>query len=298
MILTVCLNPALQKTLVFSSLKKECVNRTDTHFFSASGKGMNVSRVISSLGGKVTHITQLGMENKDIFINLSKDDGVDIDFASCRGNIRYCYTVLEAGGKTTELVEEGCPVDECVEKNILDIYARHLDEASTVVITGSKAKGFSSSLFPCMVFEALQRFKTVFCDFRGNDLINTLEKCRNKKNLFVKINRDELLSTFAGNDEKDSPDTVFIQKNIFKVYGIPTIITDGVNPVSYFDGNNSFFYDIIRQDKTVNTTGCGDAFAGGFAFEYEKTHDAELSIKKALLCASLNAASYLPGKIR
>ena len=52
MFLSVCLNPTLQKTLSFSSIVPGKVNRTGVHRLDVSGKGINVTRILTQLGKK------------------------------------------------------------------------------------------------------------------------------------------------------------------------------------------------------------------------------------------------------
>ena len=52
MIYTVTLNPALDKTFEIPSLTVDAVNRITTMRTDPGGKGINVSKVISKLGGK------------------------------------------------------------------------------------------------------------------------------------------------------------------------------------------------------------------------------------------------------
>jgi len=65
--LVVCLNPTIQKTLVFKSLKLDAVNRAAEVRTDASGKGVNVARVLTQCGYPATHLTHAGGPNKDWF---------------------------------------------------------------------------------------------------------------------------------------------------------------------------------------------------------------------------------------
>ncbi len=76
MVLVVCLNPTLQKTLVFSSLREGEVNRTPTYYLDASGKGVNVARVLGQLGIESVHLTHAGGMFREVFITLAEQDGL------------------------------------------------------------------------------------------------------------------------------------------------------------------------------------------------------------------------------
>ena len=95
MILTVCLNPTLQKTLCFPSVTQGEVNRTDNHRLDASGKGINVSRVLTQLGKTAVHLTQLGGELRPLFLSLCKKDKLlgslgTVEWVESKSPIRFC----------------------------------------------------------------------------------------------------------------------------------------------------------------------------------------------------------------
>ena len=92
MILTVCLNPTIQKTVVFSSIIKGGVNRAEHHYTDASGKGVNVSRVLSQLGVDVTHITQLGGMSEPYFAYELQKAHIRMCAAHVSTEIRICKT--------------------------------------------------------------------------------------------------------------------------------------------------------------------------------------------------------------
>ena len=75
--LAVCLNPVIQKTLVFTSLAKGEVNRTSEYRVDASGKGINVARVLGQLGRPAIHLSQLGGPTRDWFLALCAADSLN-----------------------------------------------------------------------------------------------------------------------------------------------------------------------------------------------------------------------------
>ena len=61
MILTVTLNPLLEKRLEFQSVELGKDQRAKNEFYAAGGKGINVSRQLNLLGVKNSAFTWLGI---------------------------------------------------------------------------------------------------------------------------------------------------------------------------------------------------------------------------------------------
>ena len=64
MILTVCLNPTFQSTMLFDSFTVGEVNRCKKHYLHTAGKGMNTARIVSQLGKASALLTHLGGPRK------------------------------------------------------------------------------------------------------------------------------------------------------------------------------------------------------------------------------------------
>ena len=129
--LVVCLNPVIQKTLVFDKLAIDHVNRARIVRTDASGKGVNVARVLSQRGADVTHLTHAGGPNRDWFLALCAADGLDVRWVDSGSEVRFCSTVIDATEKTaTELVEEAVPVQAGTEERLLG-FSRPSSKART-----------------------------------------------------------------------------------------------------------------------------------------------------------------------
>jgi len=300
MILTICLNPVLQKTLVFScNIEKNDVNRALSHRFDVSGKGINVSRVLTQLGIPVVHITQIGGVFTKLFKNLCLTDNIKLDFVKITGNIRFCYTIVDTG--VTELVEEGTRVDPDVESKVFRKINYYLNNKniSAVVISGSKAPGFSDNLYPSIVYKCLSKNLPVVADYRGSDLINTLEAVKplNRKAhlLTIKPNAQELCSTFlCNNTEADIKNCI---ETIHNTYGCNCVITHGEHPVLARTSKGFSVFPVLKSSSTQNTTGCGDAFTAGFASIISIEENFHKAVEKGLECGQKNALTLRSGSI-
>ncbi len=78
--LTLCLTPTFQRTLRFSKVERGEVNRSNEYRLDASGKGINVTRVLQQLGFEATHLTHLGGAGRDSFLALASPDGTVVDW--------------------------------------------------------------------------------------------------------------------------------------------------------------------------------------------------------------------------
>ncbi|MCK5201741.1 MAG: tagatose-6-phosphate kinase, partial [Spirochaetales bacterium] len=268
----------------------------------ASGKGVNVTRVLTQLGTKPVHLTQLGY-GSDYFLKLTNEDSLNLITAANTSPIRTCTTLINNKKNTvTEIVEESLPVDESTGILILDLYNKLLANTNNVIISGSKAQGFEDTIFPEMVHLAKKTGKTVILDYRVKDLINSIEYNPD----IVKINFPEFVSTFfpdytIGEHEENTELKKLVMDKMLELYrvsGIKTILTRGTMPVLFIDDNGIIQEEKVHKIKPVNTIGSGDAFTAGLAFKLNHGSGINEAVRFGIECGSKNAALLRPGVIR
>ncbi|MDR1389875.1 MAG: PfkB family carbohydrate kinase [Treponema sp.] len=305
--LTVCMNPTLQKTLCFSSIVPGQVNRTDRHRLDASGKGINVTRVLCQLGKTATHLTQLGGELRPFFLALCKKDGLEIEWVESAGAVRFCYTLISGDRSTeiTELVEEGEQVDAPAEERFLKKYKTLLPSFGTVIFSGAKARGFSDNLVPLMVCLARERGARIILDMRGSDLVKSLPYCPD----IIKPNLFEFTGTFApelkklgelSGDEEGVKDRVReIALELAERHHCRIILSRGSRPLWYCGGGGFEEFPVkkIPAVNTVNTIGSGDAFTAGLASALDEGLDFRGALEAGTRCGAANARLLKPGVI-
>lgn len=317
-IVVVCLNPTIQKTFVLPHLWEGEVNRAKEHYVHASGKGANVCRVLGQLGQRAVYLCQTGeretSETTRQFLSLAASEGITVHAVEVPGfEVRGCYTLLSAEAHTsTEVVEEGRPVDasaeEAVRKAFTELVAR--PECAAVVITGSKAPGFSSGLYPDLVAEAKAAGKVVVADYRGADLANTLALPRESLPGVVKPNLSEFVATFLGaaptkEGVEEAPEVLAAVRGemarLHREKGVCCVVTRGPRSTLFVDeAGTPQEAPVTPVGTPVNTIGCGDAFTAGLvaALVDRSQHLNMLQcIQKAQECGSKNALTLTPGSI-
>lgn len=311
--LSVCLTPTMQRTMRFPSLEKGEVNRTSEYRIDASGKGVNVTRVLAQLGEPVTHLTHLGGSQADSFLSMVADDGLEIDWVPSESEIRTCYTVLDDRERsTTELVEEARPISAGTEDAFRERYLEILSGFHTVIISGNKSAGYSDEMVPWLVGRAKERGLRVIADFRGADLVASLEHRPD----IVKPNFSEFARTFlVGGSSPFGPErgrgklsehstpeelesAAWVKMRELAELGMSVVLTRGSQPTMFaLPGGAEGTRETIPVEP-INTIGCGDAFTAGLAAEWHESGDFDAALERAHVCASMNAGKLRPGVIR
>ena len=85
MIITVTMNPAIDKTVEIEKLTVGSLNRIHKVEYDAGGKGINVSKTICELGGTSLALGFLGGNAGKTIENVLKEKGIACDFVYVDG---------------------------------------------------------------------------------------------------------------------------------------------------------------------------------------------------------------------
>ena len=111
MIYTVTLNPALDKTVVIPSLRVDAVNRITSMRTDPGGKGINVSKVISKLGGESIAAGILGGDTGRAVLSALEERKLATCFHFAEGETRTNMKIIDPENHTnTDINEPGMTV--------------------------------------------------------------------------------------------------------------------------------------------------------------------------------------------
>jgi 1-phosphofructokinase/tagatose 6-phosphate kinase len=300
--LAVCLNPVIQKTLVFGSLVPGEVNRTAEHRVDASGKGINVARVLTQLGRKALHLTQLGGPTRDWFLDMCAADGLEVSWVESGSEIRICTTVIEKDrGVATELVEEARSVAPGTAERVLELFAALLPRVSTVMLSGTVAAGFPADIMPRMAALATAAGKRLYLDIKGRSLLESLPF----RPTLVKPNLEELFQTYESGRRSpgvDADETAIRElvtragKEYRERYGCWLVVTRGTEPTLFWDGE-ALRSAPVEKKHAVNPIGSGDSFSVGVATALDDGASIAEAVAEGNRIGALNAERLKPGSI-
>ncbi len=147
-VITVTLNPALDKTVILPFFAVGKVNRIAKMRIDPGGKGINVSKAIQSLGGQSLAMGILGGE-PGWYIKKALDEmGIENDFLLVSEPTRTNLKIIDPELHTnTDINEPGLPADK---KNINCIFDRLKEKVlpgDIVVLAGKAPPGVEDSIF-------------------------------------------------------------------------------------------------------------------------------------------------------
>ncbi len=298
-VLTICLSPTFQNTLVFDDFKEDEVNRAKGQLdINASGKGINVLRVIKDLGRGGKCIAQLGGPRVDEFLSICKAQNLEIEPVVCTSPIRTCTTIINSTNSTsTELVENAHAVDEKTDRAIRELFLREIPNFDALAISGTKAPGFSEDIYPWMVRTAKEHGKLVVLDIKGKELVSCLEFGPD----YIKPNLSEFSSTFFDRAVLENEDSENLKglvedkaAEIYRTYGSRTILSRGRFDTWAFDGESLIAIPAMEA-KVVNTIGCGDTMTAGMVHYLLEGRSFKEAIDFGMQCATRRATHLQHG---
>lgn len=137
MIITVSLNPALDKTMMLPGFAVNTVNRVQTIRLDPGGKGINVSKTVKALGGETLAIGVLGGAAggyiKAALDAMELPNDVVITGDATRTNIKIIDPVLQT---STDINEPGSPISEETLQAVWEKLTQVVGPGDTVVFAG------------------------------------------------------------------------------------------------------------------------------------------------------------------
>lgn len=298
-VLAVCLSPTFQRILVFKKFCENEVNRSKKTLELVSGKGINVSRVLNNLGRPCMNLIQLGGCRVEEFLEMCRKEGLDVKYLPVDAGIRTCTTIVNEDGHTsTELVEEAFPVGGADSDKFFNLFRQELPGHSAVVVSGTKAAGFSPDLYPSIVRECCRSGKMTVLDIKGGELIS----CLKEHPTIIKPNVGELFSTFfpaevfPGADDPGMEEAVEeIIRKIWERYKTKSVITRGRFSTLVFDGKDFIKVENKMEHPVVNTIGCGDTLTAAMLHRFMDGASLEESVGFGMECAEKKASKVGQG---
>jgi 1-phosphofructokinase family hexose kinase len=175
LILTLTINPALDRNVMVDRLAFEDRGYILDTSDSPGGRGINASKVIHAFGAKTLAIAISGGATGKRFESLSGCCSFPMDLVRIRSEMRTNLTIIDKQGLTVKLNERGPEL----AKQELDCVAaeveKHLDAATWLLLCGSLPPGVPPHFYTDLIEAARKRKVKVLLDTDGDALLHGLE---------------------------------------------------------------------------------------------------------------------------
>lgn len=291
MILTVTLNPAVDKNCRLEELHTGVVNRLRTAACWPGGKGINVTRVLRQFKLPVMAIGFLGGNNGKMIEEAVEQLGADCFFTHVEGETRVNTNLIEDNGRVTEILEPGPTITGKNLEEFVKCYVGCLEQCQLVVLSGSLPKGVPSDFYATLIKLANAYGGKTILDTSGEALKAGLEAVP----YLVKPNGPEL-EQLAGRALSTREDLIEESKKLLKKGIQKVVVSLGSEGMLYVDGEGALFAP-AKEVQVVSTVGCGDTAVASLCMSELAGDDRETMLHKAVALSAANAATEGCGQI-
>ncbi len=283
MIVTVTMNPAIDKTIDVESLQVGKLNRIKRVEQDAGGKGINVSKTIKALGGKSIATGFLGGNAGRMIENVLQEMDIATDFVKVDGETRTNTKVIDANSELTELNEPGVIITEAQLATLIAKLEGYANPETLVVLAGSLPAGVPKDTYAKLIQILQARGAKVLLDADGELFRNGIEEGPD----MIKPNRDEL-AEYAGIEGKATDEELLDIAKTFESKGVETVaISMGSEGAMMIQGDRKVKCPVLKI-KAHSAVGAGDAMVAAMAYSWEQKLEFNEMVK---LCLATSAGA-------
>lgn len=261
MIITVTMNPAVDKTAEVDYIECGELNRLKNVVSDAGGKGINVSKMVAALGGKSLATGFVGGGSGAEICTVLSRMGISHDFVQVAATTRTNLKIVEHKGRVTEMNEPGVQVSD-IELDALLAKLTSLASPETLfVFSGSIPSGMGTDIYKRCIALVHAKGARAFLDADGEAF--RLGLCAQP--YFIKPNREELQKHFDLTSRPDTPELVRLCQRLMRDGVEQIALSLGAEGALFLKGDSVIRVPGLRV-KTHSTVGAGDSMVGALAY--------------------------------
>lgn len=284
MIITITLNPAVDKTVEIPDFEAGTVNRVSSVRLDAGGKGINVSKVIMSLGGKSCASGVLGGTTGNFIKESLNRMGIENKFLTIQGETRTNLKVVDSKRKTnTDINEPGPNLSPNDIEKLEEIIFSRIQRDTAVVFSGSVPANVDKGIYSKWIKAAKLAGAKTILDADGELLKLGMEAGP----FMVKPNIHEL-ERFFGQEIVGIEEAERRARSLINTYGIEFVaVSLGSRGAIFLNRQKSLF--IPGLDVEVKSTvGAGDSMVAALTYSIDMGFDFEKAARLAVASATAN----------
>lgn len=291
MIVTITLNPSIDRSYMVNEFEKNRVFRCTDYTKTAGGKGLNVTRVINDLGEAVISTGFLGGRNGNFIQDELDALNIKNDFIKIKGETRDCIAILGGDNSQTEILESGPEISKYELNDFLKNYDNIIKESKIICASGSLPKNTNIDMYFNLIKTANKYNKKFILDTSGECLKEGIKA----KPFLIKPNKEELeniISCKINNIEGFIKEAIKIQLS-----GVENVLISMGGDGSILVCSHGVLRTVIPKVNILNPVGSGDSMVAGFAVALERGYSIEKTLMFASACGTANAMEMRTGEV-
>lgn len=279
MVITVTLNPAMDKTMNVENFTPGEVNRAAGIRYDIGGKGINVSKVLKNLGIESISTGFLGGIWENTFMEELAARNISADFVHINGNTRTNTKIVDEANKVfTDVNEPGPDISDYELEKIINKFSEICKNGDIAVFSGGVSPSVPNDIYKTLTEIAKKNGAFVILDAEGELLSEGLKAIPN----VIKPNEFEL-SRLLG-IESDNRNEMIKAAFKLKDMGINKLmISLGSKGAIYISNEGIYFADALKV-KVKGTVGAGDSMVAGLIYSMVNKFNAVDTLKFATAC--------------
>jgi 1-phosphofructokinase len=258
MIVTVTLNPSLDRTLHVKSLRRGEVQRALHADTDPGGKGVNVARALSAHGTPVVTVLPVGGSTGFALTAQLTEAGVDHVAVPGSSGTRANVSIVEPDGTTTKINEQGVALTPRELAAVTEAVIDRIGPGDWVVTAGSIAPGQDPEVYAAIGRAVREVGARWAVDTSGVALSASLTARPD----LVKPNREEL-SEVLGFELRTLTDVVEACRGVVNGNGLTVLCSLGPAGAVLVDREGAW-HATGPEVRVENTVGAGDALLAGY----------------------------------
>lgn len=280
MILTVTLNPCIDKSSTVVKLKPESKLRCTEVVNEPGGGGINVSKALKKLDASSVALFPAGGHNGNMLCSLLEEEGLQFHAVDTKVETRENWIVLE--NSTNDQFRFTFPGREVQEETVKALVDQiRAFTPSFVIASGSLPPGLPDYFYGLIVKNAAAVGAKCIVDTSGP----ALQALKGKKAYMIKPNIGELCKMLNIDwlDKEEVPDAA--QQAIFDGFAELIVVSMGPEGAWLVSSDKKYFCAAPPVEKR-STVGAGDSMVAGITYMLQKERPLREAIRFGVACGS------------
>ncbi|HEK1116941.1 1-phosphofructokinase [Proteus mirabilis] len=278
---TITLNPAYDLVGLSTPIELGEVNRVTTAGFHAAGKGINVAKVLKSLGIDVTVGGFLGKENQDGFQKEFSEAGIANRFQMVEGRTRINVKLTEPSGKVTDFNFSGFEITKQDWTRFVNDTLSWAGQFDMICVSGSVPPSIDLNDFTAWMKRLRSECMCLIFDSSREAFVAGLKALP----WLVKPNHHEL-EIWAGRPLPELSDVVQAAHELRQQGIAHVVISLGEQGAMWVNASGTWMAKPPKCD-VVSTVGAGDSMVGGLIYGLMMRQTSEHTLRLATAISAL-----------